>query len=44
MLEERIRELTGGSSVEFVHATVAAEARRESPPRQRRRRSKRGKP
>jgi hypothetical protein len=44
-LEERIRELTGGSSVEFVHATVAAKKRGGKVPRAKGvARSKRGKP
>ena len=45
VLEERIRELTGGSSVEFVHATVAAKKRGGKVPRAKGiARSKRGKP
>ena len=44
-LAERIRELTGGSSVEFVHATVAAKKRGGTVPRAKGvARSKRGKP
>jgi hypothetical protein len=44
-LEERIRELTGDSSVEFVHATVAAKKRGGKVPRAKGvARSQRGKP